>query len=159
MISKIKKLKNLVIPITNYPHMPYWATLEEAIVLLNFSYETAHDTILVFDDSYKLIGVLDQKKILRDIHPGLLKPSPEKVSDKWEKLISANKLDQFKKPIKDFITPFNTIIDIEEHILEAAHLMLKHNMDLLPVKELENVVGVVKMHDIFHEIAAFILKL
>ncbi len=157
-MSKIKKLKNLVISITNYPHMPYWATLEEAIVLLNFSYETAHDTILVFDDSYKLIGVLDQKKILRAIHPGLSKPSPEKVSDEWEKLISTNKLDQFKKPIKDFITPLNIIIDVEDHILKAAHLMLKHNMDLLPVKESENVVGVVKMHDIFHEIAAFILK-
>ena len=157
-MSEIKKLKNLVISIMDYPHMPYWSTLEEAIVLLNFSYETAHDTILVFDESYKLIGVLDQKKILRNIHPGFSKLSSEKVSNEWKKLISTRKLDKLKKPIKDFITPLNIIVDVKEHVLNVAHLMLKHNIDLIAVKESENVVGVVKMHDIFHEIAAFILK-
>ncbi len=69
-----------------------------------------------------------------------------------------HRLDQFKKPIKDFITPFNIILDVEDHALKAAHLMLKHDIDLLPVKESENLAGVVKMHDIFHEIAAFILR-
>ena len=157
-MAKIKNLKGLMIPITDYPHMPYWATLEEAVVLLNFSYETAHDTILVFDESYRLMGVLGQKEILRNIHPGFSKLSPEKVSDKWEKLISTHNLDQLKKPIKDFITPFNIIVDVEDHVLKAAHLMLKHDIDLLPVKESEKLAGVVKMHDIFHEIAAFILK-
>jgi len=157
-MAKIKNLKELMIPIADYPHMPYWATLEEAIVLLNFSYETAHDTILVFDESYGLIGVLDQKEMLRDIHPGFSKLSTKKVSEEWEKLISTHNLDQLKKPIKDFITPFNIIVDVEEHVLTAAHLMLKHNIDLLPVKESENVAGAVKMRDIFHEIAAFILR-
>ena len=157
-MAKIKNLKELMIPITDYPNMPYWATLEEAIVLLNFSYETAHDTILVFDESYGLIGVLDQKEMLRDIHPGFSKLSPKKVSDEWEKLIATHNLDQLKKPIKDFITPFNIIVDVEDHVLKAAHLMLKHDIDLLPVKESEKLAGVVKMHDIFHEIATFILK-
>jgi len=157
-MAKIKNLKGLMIPITDYPHMPYWATLEEAVVLLNFSYETAHDTILVFEESYRLIGVLDQKEILKNIHPGFSKLSLEKISDKWEKLISTHNLDQLKKPIKDFITPFNIILDVEDHALKAAHLMLKHDIDLLPVKESEKIAGVVKMHDIFHEIATFILK-
>jgi CBS domain-containing protein len=157
-MAKIKNLKGLMIPITDYPHMPYWSTLEEAVVLLNFSYETAHDTILVFDESYRLMGVLDQKEILRDIHPGFSKLSPEKVSDKWEKLISTHDLDQLKKPIKDFIIPFNIIVDVEDPVLKAAHLMLKHDIDLLPVKKSEKLAGVVKMHDIFHEIATFILK-
>ena len=157
-MAKIKNLKGLMIPITDYPHMPYWATLEEAVVLLNFSYETAHDTILVFDESYRLMGVLDQKEILKNIHPGFSKLSLEKISDKWEKLISTHNLDQLKKPIKDFITPFNIIVDVEDHVLKAAHLMLKHDIDLLPVKESEKIAGVVKMHDIFHEIATFILK-
>ena len=157
-MAKIKNLKGLMIPITDYPHMPYWSTLEEAVVLLNFSYETAHDTILVFDESYRLMGVLDQKEILRDIHPGFSKLSPEKVSDKWEKLISTHDPDQLKKPIKDFIIPFNIIVDVEDPVLKAAHLMLKHDIDLLPVKKSEKLAGVVKMHDIFHEIATFILK-
>ena len=138
--------------------MPYWATLEEAIVLLNFSYETAHETILVFDESYRLIGMLGQKEILRDIQPNFSNLSLEEVSDEWKKLISIGNLKQLKKPIKDLMTPFSIIADGEDHVLNAAHLMLKHNTDLLPVKESENVVGAVKLHDIFHEITTFILK-
>ena len=145
-MSEIKKLKNLMISIMDYPHMPYWATLEEAIVLLNLSYETTNETILVFDESYKLMGVLDQREILKNIQPESLKH------------ISTHNRAQLKKPIKNFITPFNIFVDIEEHVLKVAHIMLKHNIDLLPVKESEKVVGAVKMHDIFHEITAFILK-
>jgi len=157
-MAKTKSLRGLMIPITDYPHMPYWATLEEAIVLLNFSYETAHETILVFDASYRLIGVLDQKEIIRDIQPKFENLSPEKVPDKWKEFLSTGNLKELKRPIKDFMKPFNIILDVEDHLLKAAHLMLKHNTNLLPVMEAGTVVGTVKMHDIFHQITTYILK-
>ncbi|MFH1672601.1 MAG: CBS domain-containing protein [Pseudomonadota bacterium] len=157
-MAEIKNLKDLVIPITDYPHMPYWATLEEAIVLLNFSYETGHYTILVFDESYRLLGVLHQREILRGIQPKLVELSPKGVPNEWEELMSTANPKQLKRPIKDFMTPFNIIVDVEDHILKVAHLMLKHNTGLLPVKKSEKVIGAVGMHNIFHEITAFILK-
>jgi len=157
-MAKIKNIKGLMIPITDYPHMPYWATLEEAIVLLNFSYETTHKNVLVFDEAYRLLGVLDQKKILRDIQPQFSKLDSDKITDDWDKAVSTFNLKQLKEPIKDFMTPFNITLDIKDHVLKAAHLMLKHNIDLLPVKDSERVVGTLKMHDVFHEITAFIIK-
>ena len=35
-----KKVKDLIIPLTDYPHMPYWGTLREAIAQLNVAFET-----------------------------------------------------------------------------------------------------------------------
>ncbi|MEE9418419.1 MAG: hypothetical protein V3W43_03010, partial [Desulfatiglandaceae bacterium] len=64
-----KKVKDLVIPLSEYPHMPYWATLREAIAQLNVAFETGHHTVLVFDEAYKLVGMLLQKDILRGLEP------------------------------------------------------------------------------------------
>ena len=157
-MPEIKKLKELIIPLTDYPHMPHWSTLEEAIVLLNFSYETGHHTVLVFDEFYRLMGVLHQREILRGIQPKFVEISPEGVPIQWEDLMASGGPKQLKKPIKDFMTPFNIVVDVEDPILRVAHLMLKHNVGLLPVAESEKVIGIVRMHDIFHEITGFILK-
>lgn len=157
-MAEIKKLKELIIPLTDYPHMPHWATLEEAMVLLNFSYETGHDTVLAFDEFYKLVGVLHQREILRGIQPKLVEISPGGAPIQWQDLMASADPKQLKKPIRDFMSPFDIIVDVEDHILKVAHLMLQHNIGLLPVTESGKVVGVVRMHDIFHEITGFIIK-
>ena len=41
------EIKKLLIPLTDYPHMSYWATLEEAFVLLNFPHESCYHTVYV----------------------------------------------------------------------------------------------------------------
>jgi len=157
-MSQPKKLREIVIPITEYPHMPYWATLEEAIIQLNLAYETGHHTVLVFDEFYRLMGLLHQRDILRGVQPEFVELSPKGVPIHWEGLMTSATPKQLKKPIKDFMSPFDIIVDIEDHILKVAHLMVQNNIGLLPVKESEKVVGVVRMHSIFHEITGFILK-
>lgn len=153
------EIKKLLIPLTDYPHMPYWATLEEAIVLLNFAYESGHHTVLVFDEFYKLLGMLNGREILRVINPKLKKLSPDEVSSKWNDIINSASNNQFKKPIKDFISPFSIMVEATDHILKVAYLLLQHNLDIIPVKESEKVLGVVRMHDIFHKITGSILQL
>jgi len=53
-----KNINELVIPMSEYPHMPYWATLREAIAQLNVAVAPGHHTVLVFDEAYKLVGML-----------------------------------------------------------------------------------------------------
>lgn len=157
-MADVKKLRDLIIPITDYPHMPYWATLEEAIVLLNFAYDTGHYTLLVFDEFYRFLGVLNQREILAGIEPKFVESSPRRAPIQWEDLMTSAGPQQLKKPIKELMSPVNTIVDVEDHVLKVAHLMLQGSMGLLPVKESEKVIGVVRMDDIFHEITGFILK-
>ncbi len=152
------EIKKLLIPLTDYPHMPYWATLEEAIVLLNFSHESGYHTVLVFDEFYKLLGMLDWKVILRAINPKFEKLSPEDFSSKGIDIITSGNDKQFKMPIKDFMLPFDITVDAGDNILKIAYLLLQHNIDIIPVKESEKVLGVVRVHDIFHEITGLILQ-
>lgn len=152
------EIKKLLIPLADYPHMPYWATLEEAIVLLNFAHESGYHTVLVFDEFYKLLGMLNGQKILKVINPKFKKLSPDKVSSNWNDIINSASNNQFKKPIKDFISPFRIMVEASDHILKVAYLLLQHNLDIIPVKESEKVLGVVRMHDIFHKIAESILQ-
>ncbi len=53
--------------------------------------------------------------------------------------------------------PFNTILSIEDPIAKAAYLMVKLNIRVLPVQENNKVVGVIRMVDIFKDIARLIL--
>jgi len=154
----MKEIKKLLIPLTDYPHMPYWATLEEAIVLLNFSHESGYHTVLVFDEFYKLLGMLDWKVILRAINPKFEKLSPEDFSSKGIDIITSGNDKQFKMSIKDFMLPFDIIVDASDDILKVAYLLLQHNINIIPVKESEKVLGVVRVHDIFHEITGLILQ-
>lgn len=152
------EIKKLLIPLTDYPHMPYWATLEEAIVLLNFSHESGYHTVLVFDEFYKLLGMLNGREILRVINPKFKTLSPDDVSSKWNDMINFASDNQFKKPIKKFMSPFNIIVEASDHVLKVAYLLLQHNLDIIPVKESGKVLGVVRMHDIFHKITGSILQ-
>ena len=152
------EIKKLLIPLADYPHMPYWATLEEAIVLLNFSHESGYHTVLVFDEFYKLLGMLTWKEILRAINPKFKELSPEDFSSKGIDIISSENDKQFKMPIKDFMSPFDITVDAGDDILKVAYLLLQHNIDIIPVKESKKVLGVVRMHDIFHEITGLILQ-
>ncbi|MBU1163413.1 MAG: CBS domain-containing protein [Proteobacteria bacterium] len=147
------EIKKLLIPLTDYPHMPYWATLEEAIVLLNFSHESGFHTVLVFDEFYKLLGMLNWKEILRAINPKFKELSSEKID-----IITSGDDNQFKMPIKNFMLPFDITVDASDDILKVAYLLLQHDIDIIPVKESEKVLGVVRMHDIFHEITGYILQ-
>lgn len=147
------EIKKLIIPLTDYPHMPYWATLEEAIVLLNFSHGSGFHTILVFDEFYKLLGMLNWKEILRTINPKFKELSSEKID-----IITSKNDNQLKMHIKDFMSPFNITVDTDDDILKVAYLLLQHDIDIIPVKESEKVLGVVRMHDIFHEITGLILQ-
>lgn len=152
------EIKKLLIPLTDYPHMPYWATLEEAIVLLNFSHESGYHTVLVFDEFYKLLGILDWKVILRAINPKFEELSPEDFSSRGIDIITSGNDKQFKMPIKDFMSPFDITVDASDDILKVAYLLFQHNIDIIPVNESEKVVGVVRVHDIFHEITGLILQ-
>jgi CBS-domain-containing membrane protein len=154
-----KGVRGLVIPLTDYPHMPYWGTLREAIVQLNVSYETGHHTIMVFNEAYKLVGMLLQNDILRAIEPKFGQGNQESIPISWDDLLNTVSEKRLALPIKEFMSEATVTIDAEESILMASHMMLEEATYLLPVTEGERLIGVVRMEDLFHEITNAMLKL
>jgi predicted transcriptional regulator len=154
-----KKIKDLVIPLTEYPHMPYWATLREAIAQLNVAFETGHHTVLVFDEAYTLVGMLLQKDILKGLEPKFAQHYDDGVPIFWESLLESGGEKRLAQPIKDFMSEAKVTIDADDSVLKASHVMLLEDAYLLPVMEGDKLIGVLRMGDIFQQITNALLKL
>jgi CBS-domain-containing membrane protein len=159
MSHRQKKLRDMVIPLSEYPHMPYWATLKEAVAQLNVAYETGHHTVLVFDESYKLIGMLSQKDILKGLIPKFAEHYAEGVPILLEDLLEAGTEKRLELPIKDFMCEAQTLAHGDDNLFKAVYLLLQTHGSLLPVSEADKLTGVVRMEDVFHEVSNAVLKL
>ncbi len=154
-----KRLKDLLIPLSEYPHMPYWGTLREAIAQLNLAYETGHHTVLVFDEAYKLVGILSQKDILKGLVPKFAEHYGQGVPVFWDDLLASGSERRLALPIQEFMSRVKATGDTEDSVLKAVHLLLQENTYLLPVIEGGKLAGVVRMGDLFQEITNAVLKL
>ena len=153
-----KKVRDLVIPLSDYPHMPYWGTLKEAIVQLNVAYETGHHTVLVFDEAYKLVGMLSQKDILRGLEPRFAQHYEDGVPIAWDDLLRSGSEKRLVQSIKEFMSEITAKTDAQDSILKASHIMLQKEAYLLPVMEGDKLIGVVRMGELFQEITKAVLE-
>jgi hypothetical protein len=154
-----KKVKDMVIPLSDYPHMPYWGTLREAIAQLNVAFATGHHTVLVFDEAYKLVGMLLERDILKGLVPKFAKHYEEGVPINWDQLMASGVEKQLDRPIKDFMSEAKATVQIDDKILMASHIMVQENVYLLPVTEGDRLVGVIRMGDVLHAITTAVLEL
>ena len=139
--------------------MPYWGTLREAIAQLNVAYETGHHTVLVFDEAYKLVGMLLQRDMLKGLEPKFAQHYEDGVPIRWDSLLESGSEPRLARPIKEFMSEVKGMVDAEDNILKASHIMIHEDAYLLPVMEGGKLIGVVRMGDVFHEITSAVLKL
>jgi CBS-domain-containing membrane protein len=154
-----KKIKDMVIPLSEYPHLPYWATLREAIVQFNAAYEIGHHAVLVFDEAYKLVGMLLQKDVLKGLEPKFAQHYEDGVPIFWDELLQTGSEKRLARPVKEFMSEVKATIDIDDNILKASHIMLQEDNDLLPVMEGHKLIGVLRMDELFHDLTSTVLNL
>jgi Mg/Co/Ni transporter MgtE len=137
-MTKSKVVKDLMIDVFEYPHVPYWFTIKQAIMVVKKSVigtETCiHPlAVLVFDEKYNILGTLTLKDILKGLE------SKEKA----------------ESPVSEVMIPVKFFIEPDDPITKAADLMLNNDLILLPVIEDKNkFVGVVRMIEIFDELTS-----
>ena len=154
-----KKIKDMVIPLNEYPHLPYWASLKEAIVQFNAAYEIGHRAVLIFDEAYKLVGIIFQKDVLKGLVPKFAQHYEDGVPILWDDLLQTGSETQLARPVKEFMSEVKATIDINDSILKASHIMIQEDNNLLPVMEGHKLIGVLRMDELFHEITSTVLKL
>jgi CBS-domain-containing membrane protein len=162
MANSEKQLKDLVIPLSRYPHMPYWATLKEAVVQLTLAQkelppDERRRTVLVFDEAYRLKGILTQRNILKGIEPRFSEKVAEGYHLDWQDLVNKPSQEQLAKPISDFMSPIQATVERGDSLLKASHVMISHGLGLLPVMDGPKVAGVVRLQDVFMELGLSIL--
>ena len=172
-MSDSKVAKDVMIGIFEYPHVPYWFSIGQAIRIVKVSFLSAKKypdpmAILVFDEKYNLMGTLTLKDILRGLEPRFLKPSAKaQVAEEdetglsliWDTLFVKGTKELAEKPVSEIMVPAKFFVEPNDPITKAAYLMLHHDLVLVPVLDNKRkFVGVVRIIEIFDEISNAFLK-
>jgi Mg/Co/Ni transporter MgtE len=166
--------KELMIDVFEYPHLPYWFTIKQAVGVIRKSLiktdKCVHPKVIfVFDEKYNLIGYLPFEAILRGLESIA---APAAAADTDASLVDEAALARFKtgllggeakqyveKPISEVMVPIRAFLSPDDSVVKAARLMLHHNSMALPVLENnQKFVGVVRMMDVFDEIFTSVLQ-
>jgi Mg/Co/Ni transporter MgtE len=167
-------VKDIMIPLTDYPHIPYWFSVREAIAMIKAAASDPAKKalpylVLVFDEKYQLLGHLGIKEMLQGIEPRFLKSKeaprymgPEAVDltlgTLWKDLFTRRCKEEAKKPVKEVMAPIRATINATDPIVKAAYVMLHTDAWIIPVMEDKKVVGIARLMDIFKELTAQVLE-
>lgn len=172
-MSNGKVAKDVMIGIFEYPHVPYWFSISQAIRIVKVSFLSAKKypepmAVLVFDEKYNLMGTLTLKDILKGLEPRFLKPSEKAQVPKedestlsliWDSLFTKESKGLAEKPVSEIMVPAKYFVEPDEPLTKAAYLMLHNDLVLLPVLEgKKKFVGLIRMIEVFDSISDAILK-
>jgi len=172
-MSNSKAVKDLMIDVFEFPHIPYWFTIRQAIGIIKKSLLTSEKchhpmAILVFDEKYNLVGTLSLKDILRGLEPKFLKTTTKAqvheedesgLSLLWDTLFDRESKEAAERPVSEVMIPAKFFVQPGDPITKAAYLMVHKDLVLLPVLEdKKKFVGLVRMIEIFNELSDVILK-
>ncbi len=158
-----KKVKDLMIPLEDYPHVPYWFTLAQAVLIVReatIKFEGAFEprAVLVFDEKYHLLGILTLKDIVRGLAGDRLRgPGSEEIV--WQELTGPELKEQAQKPVGDVMSPFKVTVDADDSPVKALALMSREGIERIPVVADKRVVGIIRLTDLFKELSeALVLR-
>jgi DNA-binding NarL/FixJ family response regulator/CBS domain-containing protein len=162
-----KKIKDLMIPLEDYPHIPYWFTLRQAMAIVReaaIKFEGSFEprAVLVFDEKYQLMGMLTLRDIIRGLEPkfakdtGLIKADPS-LAVLMGDMFGPNMKEQSQKAVSEVMSPIKVTVNGDDPITKALFLMIQENVGIMPVLLDKKVVGIVRMNELFKEISEVVL--
>jgi CBS domain-containing protein len=162
-----KKVKDLMIPLEDYPHIPYWFTLRQAMAIVReaaVKFEGAFEprAVLVFDEKYQLMGMLTLRDIIKGLEPrflhetNLVKMDPS-LTILLGDLFGPGLREASQKPVSEVMSPIRVTTNGEDDIAKALFLMIKEDVGLMPVVQDQRVAGMIRLSDLFKEISDMVL--
>jgi predicted transcriptional regulator len=167
---------DVMVPLDKYPHVPYWFTLRQAIAEIEKSQIEIDGLmslpryVLVFDEEYKLLGIVRRRDIMRGLEPQFLTPTqtrhPKKLFDvvvdpnlselSYDKIVRSLR-ERAEHPISEVMLPIRVTVDAEDHLMKVVNELVSHDLSLVPVTRKGHVVGVIRTVDVLHELAKIVL--
>lgn len=174
-MSGATKVRDLMVKITEYPHIPYWLSVRDAISMVSSAYDQKtglgeQRVVLVFDEKYQLQGLLTLKNLLTGIEPRFLRKDEKSrfqglsggdytgLSALVEATFSEKCKQEAEKPVSEVMTPIRVTVNVDDPVAKAAFVMLQGNVGLAPVMDGKKIAGVVRMSDIFNELTKIVLE-
>lgn len=171
-----KRVKDIMIPLDKYPHVPSWFTIRQTMEEMEKSRidflgrKSLPRVVLVFDLDSRLHGFVRRRDILRALIPEFLAGKPlvyrKKLFDvkvdpnlaelSYDKMMRGMR-DRAERPVDEVMIPVAETADYSDDIMKVIHKMVENDLSLLPVLREEEVVGVVRSADVFHELTRVLL--
>ena len=162
-----KKVKDLMIPLDDYPHIPYWFTLRQAMAIVReaaVKFEGSFEprAVLVFDEKYQLMGMLTLRDIIKGLEPrfmhetALIKADPN-LTVLMGDLFGPGMREASQKPVSEVMSPIKVTIQGSDPIAKAVFLMIQENVGMMPVVQDSKVAGMIRLSDLFTEISKLVL--
>ena len=166
-MSDTKKVKELMITLEDYPHIPYWFTLRQAMAIVReaaIKFEGSFEprAVLVFDEKYQLMGILTLRDVIKGLEPrflhetALIKTDPS-LTVMMGDLFGPGLREASQKPVSEVMSPIKVTIQGSDPIAKAIFLMIKENVGMMPVIQGSKVAGMVRLSDLFKEISDMVL--
>lgn len=171
-----KRVKDVMLPLSEYAVVSEDATLREALLALEEAQQELppghqpHRAVLVVDRNKNIVGKAGQLTFLKALEPkysvlgdlgtlasaGVTSEFVASIMDNlefWHDSITANCLRASSMKIKDFMTPVTECIDEDAPLTEAIHkIVMWQTLSILVTRQGE-VIGILRLSDVFTEIA------
>ncbi len=171
-MGALKRVREIMVPIDQYPSVRDNATLRDAIMVLDGARldvqgrKSQPRVLLEFDAIHVLVGYARRRDIMRGLEPGFMITEPMTYRKKlfdvaadpnlaelpYDRVVSRIRM-QAERPVSDVMQPIETTIDSDNHLMKAIHEMVTLNLYLIPVIHERQLVGVIRSVDIIHELA------
>jgi CBS domain-containing protein len=142
-------VSKLMTPRNEWPQILGDADVCSAIKILRIvtedeKLEHGHSTPLVMDENYNLLGFVHLTDLLKS------------VKHLWEKPAGACDAEASLPRVKDLVVKFAGSVQGEDSILKALDIMMEHTVSIVPVMKDGKLKGIIKLSDLFNEIAALL---
>lgn len=171
-ILKPRLAGELMIPLDEYPHVPYWFTLREGVALIHHAKIVVNGrkslarALLVFNEEYQLLGMVRRRDILRGLEPESMfgthakhskqiydvHPDPNLLELTYDALLN-NVQNKANLKISEIMVPIKQTVDVHDRIMTVIYKLNETGASMLPVLKDKVVVGVIRTVEVMDEIA------
>jgi len=156
MTDQEKQVREIIVDVFEFPHVPYWFTVRQVSGILKKAIAGSKClrpvAALVFDEKYNLLGHVETRDILAAMSAAAASGSPEHqcaIGSPDEKSMNALK-DLSEKQVSSIMHEFKVFADPEDSLSRVSEMMLNNNMQVLPVLEHQKkLIGIIRSTDIF----------
>jgi CBS domain-containing protein len=156
-----KKVRDVMIPLEDYPHIPQWFTLRQAVAIvresaIKYAGVFKPRAVLVFNKDHHLVGILTLRDLVKGLKPDFLKGAPRFAAD-LDDWLGPGLKKEAERPVSEAMEPVRASVQANDSLVKALSLIVKENVGTMPVMENGQVVGMVRLTELFLEISQAIL--
>ncbi|HDZ59171.1 MAG TPA: CBS domain-containing protein [Actinobacteria bacterium] len=118
-------------------------------------------SLVVVDEEDNLVGLIAMLDILEGMEPPFMRDTDSFAGITWDGMFAEFIHQAENNTVADAMTPVSEleIMEPDDRLMTVVEVMVSKRQRRLPVVENGKVVGVVKLYDVFHEVAREMLRL